>query len=101
MANGRDDRGCALRLPAESDNVKMLSGDSAARDQMNHCLNALVAVLATAVLSGCASNQAQSTQGMNAAAQTAPKDSDAKCRTFGAEPGTELYKRCRARLDGT
>jgi len=37
---------------------------------------------------------------MNAAAQAAPKDSDAKCRAFGAEPGTELYTRCRARLDG-
>jgi hypothetical protein len=30
----------------------------------------------------------------------APKDSDAKCRALGAEPGTPLYARCRARLDG-
>jgi uncharacterized protein YceK len=67
---------------------------------MNHCLSALLPVLAIAVLSGCASNQAQSTQGMNAAAQTAPKDSDTKCRAFGALPGTDLYTRCRARLDG-
>jgi hypothetical protein len=67
---------------------------------MNHCLRALLAVLAIAALSGCASNQGQSAQGMNAAAQTAPKDSDAKCRAFGAEPGSELYTRCRARLDG-
>ncbi len=67
---------------------------------MNHCVRALLAVLAVAALTGCASNQAQSTQSMNAAAQAAPKDSDAKCRAFGAEPGTELYARCRARLDG-
>jgi len=67
---------------------------------MNPCLTALLAVLTIAGLSGCASNQAQSTQSTNAAAQSAPKDSDAKCRAFGAEPGTEVYTRCRARLDG-
>jgi hypothetical protein len=69
---------------------------------MNHRLKALFAVLPIAVLAGCTSMQAQpgSAQGMNAASQGAPKDSDAKCRAFGAEPGTSLYEHCRARLDG-
>jgi uncharacterized protein YceK len=69
---------------------------------MNHCLKALLAILPIAVLSGCTSIQAQSdsTQSLNAAAQAAPKDSDAKCRALGAEPGTPLYARCRSRLDG-
>ena len=47
---------------------------------MNHCLT----ILQIAVLSGCTSIQAQSdsTQSLNAAAQAAPKDSDAKCRAL-------------------
>ena len=69
---------------------------------MNRCLKILLSVLPIAVLSGCTSMQAQSgsAQSMDAALQEAPKDSDAKCRSFGAEPGTSLYERCRARLDG-
>ncbi len=65
-------------------------------------LKALAAILPIAVLCGCTSMQAQSesTQGLNTALQGAPKDSGAKCRAFGAEPGTSLYERCRARLDG-
>ena len=52
------------------------------------------------VLGGCASQQ--QTQARQAAAKAAiDADDDAKCRSFGLEPGSPGYLQCRTTLDQT
>lgn len=60
----------------------------------------LAAVLVYAIaLSGCAQFQEQQQQQAFARQQAISANDDAKCQSFGAQPGTATYTQCRMSLD--
>jgi hypothetical protein len=75
------------------DKIKATSGYGFGGPMWKSCL-AIIAMAAT--LSGCAEYQARRDQER---AQAIAANDDAKCRSYGVEPGSQAYFQCRMNLD--
>ena len=57
------------------------------------------AVAVTVVVAGCAEYEAHRQQEQIAQAQAQATNDDAQCRSYGTQPGSQMYVQCRMNLD--